>query len=71
MNDYLMNKYYEDFMNPNDYSKLYRKAYGLTPPQDIPYGELSTYAKSIFGTGNDPRLQQLSQMLSLYQQGLQ
>ena len=70
MNDYLMNKYYEDFMNPNDYSKLYRRAYGLTPPQDIPYGELSTYAKRIFGTGNDPRLQQLSQMLSLYQQGL-
>lgn len=70
MDNYLMNKYYERFMNPNDYGKLYRKAYGLTPPQDIPYGELGTYAKSIFGTGNDPRLQQLSQMLQMYQQGL-
>ena len=71
MNDYLMNKYYEDFMNPNDYGNLYRKAYGIEHPKEIPYGELSTYAKSIFGTGNDPRLQQLSQILSLYQQGLQ
>ena len=70
MDNYFMNSLYEDYMNPNDYYKVFEK-YTKVPGKANSYQQLGAMAQSLMGGNQDPRLHQLSQLLSLYQQGLQ
>ena len=70
MNDYLMNDLYKSYMNPQDYSNIYERYTGFAPTRQPNYQQLGAMAQSLMGGNQDPRLQQLSQMLRLYQQGL-
>lgn len=64
-----MNDLYKSYMNPQDYSRIYETYTGL-PGRTNNYQQLGAMAQSLMGGNQDPRLQQLSQILSLYQQGL-
>ena len=70
MNDYLMNDLYRSYMNPQDYSRIYEAYTGFAPTGRPNYQQLGAMAQSLMGGNQDPRLQQLSQMLQIYQQGL-
>ena len=69
MDNYFMNDLYEKYMNPNDYYKVFEK-YSKVPGRASTYQQLGAMAQDLMGGLQDPRLQQLSQILSLYQQGL-
>lgn len=69
MDNYFMNDFYRTYANPNDYYKVYEKYTGF-PGRANSYQQLGAMAQSLMGGSQDPRLQQLSQMLRLYQQGL-
>lgn len=56
-------------MNPQDYSRIYEAYTGL-PGRTNNFKQLGAMAQSLMGGNQDPRLQQLSQMLQMYQQGL-
>ena len=71
MDNYLMNDLYKSYMNPQDYSNIYERYTGFAPAGRPNYQQLGAMAQSLMGGNQDPRLQQLSQILSLYQQGLQ
>lgn len=69
MDNYFMNDLYEKYMNPNDYYKVFEK-YSKVPGRASTYQQLGAFAQDLMGGLQDPRLQQLSQLLSIYQQGL-
>lgn len=69
MDNYFMNDLYKSYMNPQDYSRIYETYTGL-PGRASSYQQLGAMAQSLMGGNQDPRLQQLSQMLQMYQQGL-
>ena len=69
MDNYFMNDLYKSYMNPQDYSRIYESYTGL-PGRTNSYQQLGAMAQSLMGGSQDPRLQQLSQMLQMYQQGL-
>ena len=65
-----MNDFYKSYMNPQDYSNIYERYTGFAPTRRPSYQQLGAMAQSLMGGSQDPRLQQLSQLLSIYQQGL-
>lgn len=69
MDNTFMNDLYRSYMNPQDYSNIYERYSGF-PGKANSYQQLGAMAQSLMGGNQDPRLQQLSQILSLYQQGL-
>ena len=69
MDNYFMNDLYEKYMNPNDYYRVFEKS-TKTPGRASNYMQLGAMAQGLMGGLQDPRLQQLSQLLSIYQQGL-
>ena len=69
MDNTFMNDLYKSYMNPQDYSRIYESYTGL-PGRANSYQQLGAMAQSLMGGNQDPRLQQLSQMLQMYQQGL-
>ena len=71
MDNTFMNDIYRSYMNPQDYSNIYERYTGFVPTGKPNYQQLGAMAQSLMGGNQDPRLQQLSHILSLYQQGLQ
>ena len=71
MDNYFMNDLYRSYMNPQDYSRIYERYTGFAPTGRPNYQQLGAMAQSLMSGNQNPRLQQLSQILSLYQQGLQ
>ena len=69
MDNYFMNDLYKSYINPQDYYRVYERYSGF-PGRASNYQQLGAMAQSLMGGSQDPRLQQLSQMLRLYQQGL-
>ena len=70
MDNTFMNDLYRSYMNPQDYSNIYKKYTGFAPTRQPNYQQLGAMAQNLMDGNQDPRLQQLSQILSLYQQGL-
>lgn len=69
MDNYFMNDLYKSYMNPQDYSNVYEKYTGV-PGRANTFKQLGAMAQSLLGGSQDPRLQQLSKMLQIFQQGL-